>query len=72
MKRVGDIVSARAVIAVSFMVTVISLSLSLPLSLYKNVPDQQNMIASYTSHHIESVSYLTADKNSSIYTQKSE
>lgn len=33
-----------------------SLSLSLTLSLYGNVPNQQNMIASYISRHTESIS----------------
>lgn len=55
MKREGDIASARVFIAVSFMVTV-SLSASLSLSLYRIVPDQQNVIASYMSHHTESIS----------------
>jgi len=45
----GDIGSARGFYR-------LSLSLSLTLSLYRNVPDQQNMIASYISHHTESIS----------------
>lgn len=71
MKRVGDIVSASAFYRCQLYGHCLS-SLSFSLSLSKNVLDQQNMISSYTSHHIESVSYLTADKNSNIYTKKSE
>jgi len=49
----GDIGSARGFYRLSLS---LSLSLSLTLSLYRNVPDQQNMIASYISHHTESIS----------------